>query len=128
NFKRRYARPRPSQLHPALMPPIDPPKHAAFPSGHSTQAHLTAHILKHLMPDMVRHHYGAWDAGSQSRPEIERDPLFDMAERIARNREVMGLHYVSDSVAGEKLAKALYDTMVGWDVLSGIWAEAAKEW
>ena len=41
-FKNLYGRPRPSQLCPALLPPIEIPGHASFPSGHSTQAHLMA--------------------------------------------------------------------------------------
>ena len=39
-------RPRPSQLCPALLPPIDPPGHASYPSGHATETTLVYHILK----------------------------------------------------------------------------------
>jgi hypothetical protein len=34
-----------------------------------------------------------------------RSPLQRTAQRIARNREVIGVHYPSDSAAGEKLAQ-----------------------
>src|SRR5205814_5902365 len=36
HYKWIYQRMRPSQVSPALMPPINPPGHAAFPSGHAT--------------------------------------------------------------------------------------------
>ena len=39
-FKSTYDIPRPSQICPALLPPITVPGHASWPSGHSTQAHF----------------------------------------------------------------------------------------
>ena len=39
-YKGKYKRPRPSELCPALLPPIVVPGHASFPSGHATQARL----------------------------------------------------------------------------------------
>ncbi len=35
-YKRQFHRPRPSQFSPALLPPIEVPGHASFPSGHAT--------------------------------------------------------------------------------------------
>ncbi|MEY8839727.1 hypothetical protein AB9K41_11930 [Cribrihabitans sp. XS_ASV171] len=103
-YKLRHQRPRPSHLCPALMPPIDPPEHASYPSGHATQAWLVAHLLneatgRKLDPD------GTVTLQGQ---DERRNPLHDMAARIARNREVMGLHYPSDSEAGRRLAYAAY--------------------
>ena len=40
-------------------------------------------------------------------------PLRQMADRIARNREVLGLHYRSDSVAGKTLADRAFTTVMG---------------
>ena len=48
-YKRLYGRPRPSELCPALLPPIAVPGHASFPSGHSTQAHLMALCLMDVL-------------------------------------------------------------------------------
>ena len=90
HFKETFNRPRPSHLHPALRPPIPVPGHASYPSGHSTQAHLMALFVIDAMP-----------AGLQPRiGEI----LTALAGRIARNREIAGLHYLSDSVCGKTLA------------------------
>jgi hypothetical protein len=90
-FKIMYARPRPSQLCPALLPPIEVPGHASFPSGHSTQAHLMA-----LCMDLV------FNGGPLQ--ATMGDDLWTLADRIARNREIAGLHYPSDSHAGKAFA------------------------
>jgi membrane-associated phospholipid phosphatase len=78
-YKHKFNRPRPSQLRPS------------FPSGHSTQSHLIAHFLERAIG--IKH------------PAYEL--LHPLGNRIAINREVMGLHYRSDSVAGEELAEKL---------------------
>ena len=44
-YKNKFQRPRPSQLSPNLMPPIEVPGHASFPSGHSTEAYTLAYCL-----------------------------------------------------------------------------------
>ncbi len=103
-FKFHYQRPRPNQLCPALMPPIANPQHAAYPSGHSTQAHLIAHI----MTETVGARANTQHIKHGTTDPITRNPYFDMAERIARNREVLGLHYRSDSMAGMRLAAELF--------------------
>ena len=41
--------------------------------------------------------------------------LYRLAERVARNREVMGLHYPSDSRAGFILAKGIADILLRLD-------------
>jgi hypothetical protein len=79
------------------MPPIAVPGHAAYPSGHATEAYLMAKCLEKVMPVAA------------STPVDPNDPettaLQRMAQRIARNREVLGVHYPSDSAAGKKLAE-----------------------
>src|SRR5204862_7318007 len=39
HYKYQFKRPRPSQVCPALLPILEVPGHAAFPSGHSLLAH-----------------------------------------------------------------------------------------
>jgi membrane-associated phospholipid phosphatase len=87
-YKEQYNRPRPSQLRPALLPSMEVPGHAAYPSGHSTESHLIAGLLEMVLEDT-----------NPARPL-----LHPLADRIAINREVMGLHYRSDSEAGISLA------------------------
>ena len=92
HFKGVHDRPRPSHISPALLPPIEVPGHASYPSGHSTQAHLFAHCGKAMLPQ-------------EPGVGVVVDAL---AARIARNREIAGLHYESDSMAGAYLAGAIF--------------------
>ena len=52
--KAYWNRPRPSQLYPVLLPPIAVPAHAAYPSGHATEAHLLAMVLEEILPHEVQ--------------------------------------------------------------------------
>jgi membrane-associated phospholipid phosphatase len=104
-YKYKYDRARPSRLSPRLMPPIDPPGHASFPSGHATQARLIALCLEQVMPSAI-----IPVISSVSNPDA--GPLRKMADRIARNREVLGLHYPSDSKAGKALADETFSLMM----------------
>ena len=90
-YKDKFKRVRPSQLCPALLPPIAVPGHASFPSGHSTQAHLAAACVKLALP-------------KNNTLKTLSQALDVLAHRIARNREIGGLHYPSDSAAGKELA------------------------
>jgi PAP2 superfamily len=90
-FKNMYGRPRPSQLCPALLPPIEIPGHASFPSGHSTQAHLMALCMNDVFNGLPQQ-------------DTMVDDLWTLADCIARNREIAGLHYPSDTDAGVAIA------------------------
>lgn len=100
HYKGRFLRPRPSRLFPQLLPPIEVPGHAAFPSGHATQSMLIALCLAKVMPDAVKLPLITLPDSSK----VPYGPVFRLAERIGRNREVLGLHYPSDSKAGRALA------------------------
>ncbi len=50
HYKERFNRMRPSSVMPGLLPPLTVPGHAAYPSGHSTQAYLIAMCLEVVMP------------------------------------------------------------------------------
>jgi hypothetical protein len=105
-----YNRPRPSRLSPRLMPLIEVPGHASFPSGHATQSLLAALLLAEVMPMQAR------------------DPLLALAVRIARNREVMGLHYPSDSRAGRHLAKETFKLLRESETVKEMMKKARAEW
>jgi hypothetical protein len=130
HYKRSFNRPRASQFSPSLLPPIDPPGHASFPSGHATEAHLMALCLKEVMP---------LEASAEAIPgNPDSAPLQRMAQRIARNREVLGLHYPSDSAAGKKLAEQTFrilkecpsvkDVQPAAPTTPTFISEAKKEW
>jgi membrane-associated phospholipid phosphatase len=95
HFKQQANRPRPSHVCPALLPPIQVPGHASHPSGHATQAHLIAACVKLALP-----------AAGTLTAALSAD-LDALAARIARNREIAGLHYPSDSAAGLALATGI---------------------
>jgi hypothetical protein len=122
-YKSVYRRVRPSTLCPGLTPPWGPPRHPAFPSGHSTVAHLVALLLLSV-PGIARR-FGIIEGGNVGRqPEWLRDmaqqsygidqrcALLWLAWRIARGRERLGLHYRSDSAAGRRLAALVWDECV----------------
>jgi len=102
HYKHVFDRPRPSWEMPALMPPVPVPGHSSFPSGHSTQAHLMAMcmglVFDRAIP-LLRH------------KEALKETLNALARRVARNREIAGLHYRSDSEAGEILASHVLDRL-----------------
>jgi hypothetical protein len=113
-WKGYYQRVRPSQLMPALMPPISIPGHASFPSGHATQSKLVALCIEQLLPGYQQDATKKLPAApSQGSLCDELTPnLRHLARRIARNREIAGLHYPSDSVGGRILAKQIFSTML----------------
>ncbi|GJE13579.1 hypothetical protein [Methylobacterium longum] len=98
HFKGIYQRRRPSQRAPALLPPVPVPGHPAYPSGHATQAHLMALCVRRALPaNGIRQQLG---------------PVLNaLANRIARNREIAGLHFGSDSRAGAQLAQQIVDIL-----------------
>lgn len=117
-FKGLYQRPRPSMLCPALLPPLPMPGHASFPSGHSTQSHLMAQCMNDIL------------TGRPQLPAMQTD-LLALADRIARNRELAGLHYPSDSAAGKTLADGLHTALtalVSTTYYQSAMAAAKAEW
>ncbi len=120
--KNKHQRPRPSQISPALMPPIDVPGHAAFPSGHATEAHTVALTLAAVLARAA--------AIAPPRPVVpsQPEPLDRLAQRIARNREVLGLHYPSDSAAGKALAQRTVAIFGDCPTIDALTTAAAAEW
>jgi hypothetical protein len=101
-FKSEYDLPRPSQICPALLPPIPVPGHSSWPSGHATQAHLMKNCMIRV--------FAAPTLSAHDRGVLTTD-LTVLADEIARNREIAGLHYPKDSEGGARLAELL-DTQI----------------
>jgi membrane-associated phospholipid phosphatase len=76
------------------------PGHASFPSGHATQAFLMALFIEQALTVTLKAYA----------PIVARE-LKVLAVRIARNREIAGLHYPTDSDAGRQLAQSLLNTL-----------------
>lgn len=92
-LKNHYNRPRPYQfalytaqdLHPF---PTRSGHSPAYPSGHACQAHFLMALVAFKNPKKTK-------------------PLLDLAKKIADTRLAMGVHYPSDNLFGERIAKAL---------------------
>lgn len=78
--KEHWNRPRPFLASDAVKPQ-QRPDGATYPSGHGTLARLYAIVLADLLPD-------------------QRRLIFERADRFARGRLVLGVHYPSDVEAG----------------------------
>ena len=124
-YKDHFKRVRPSVLRPGLIPPFGPPAHPAFPSGHSFLAHFIALLLLeipglHQRLGVLPAGQDLSDAGLLRRPEWDdldaqdliASPLLSISQRIAVNRERIGVHYPSDSFASRHLAAGLWDAMM----------------
>jgi acid phosphatase (class A) len=85
-LKYRYNRPRPYELDPDLEP-LERPSFPAYPSAHSANSYVAALVLAELLPE-------------------QRTELLANAAELAYSREVLGVHFASDSAAGEQLARA----------------------
>jgi membrane-associated phospholipid phosphatase len=83
------------------MPPVPVPGHSSYPSGHATQARLIALCMTYVL-GLVRPALPAGDIAAIT------ETLAALARRVARNREIAGLHFPSDSQAGQKLAEAAF--------------------
>lgn len=72
---------------------IDIPTHPAYPSGHATQTMYIATILTHFDQD-------------------NKELYEQIADEISTNREIAGLHYRSDSLAGYELGRKLANKLI----------------
>ena len=101
-FKHALACWRPVEYNAQVQPMITTPGHGAFPSGHATQVHAVAYVLKKLLSSISIPGY----------PTVI-DQLDRQAARIATNRVVAGVHFPVDSMAGRMLGVALGEYFVG---------------
>jgi len=112
-FKHALAVARPHEVNPAILPAILTPAHGSFPSGHATEAFTVAGVLAALLA-----------------PQAVGPVLGRLAARIAHNREVAGVHYPMDSVAGCTLGGVLADYLVarctGGGALQPRWLDGSQ--
>jgi len=109
HLKAEFDRVRPHILEKAISPTIEVPGHPAYPSGHATEAYFFAEIFSLLAPE-------------------KHEELLKSANRVARHREIAGVHYPSDTEAGKVLALQ-YARWVQEDPrIAELIEEAKKEW
>nr|WP_176422259.1 phosphatase PAP2 family protein [Bradyrhizobium sp. 2S1]MCK7665656.1 phosphatase PAP2 family protein [Bradyrhizobium sp. 2S1] len=109
HFKLKFNRARPQQICPALVPLINSPGHASFPSAHSLESHLIALSLAEIDP------------------QHPKRALVALADRIGRNREVAGVHYPSDTAAGRDIARQAFDILKTCPTFKTTLIEAKRE-
>ena len=94
---------RPDQVDGRILPMIPTPAHFSFPSAHATEAYAVLTVLEAL----IKH----W--GSYADEEARIAMLRRLAERIAVNRTVAGVHFPIDSWAGAVLGTAVGRAVLG---------------
>jgi membrane-associated phospholipid phosphatase len=100
-LKNHYLMRRPAQVYPLIMPLIDGPDTPSFPSSHSLQAHLITGVLKLALTPSVPPPSVFPPPGPPPPPcATTADALDVLADRVAYNREVAGVHYPMDTLAG----------------------------
>ncbi len=77
--------PRPYLADKRVKPLIEPHTNPSYPSGHTAAGYVWAHLLSLLLPE-------------------ESDEFYRHAERIARHRVLVGMHYPNDLDGGRQLA------------------------
>jgi undecaprenyl-diphosphatase len=87
-LKKLSQRPRPCQIEPHCWSKVLPPDKFSFPSGHTMTAFSIALVVSYFYPSLE----GA---------------LFFLALSIAVSRIVLGMHFLSDVLAGAILGVAL---------------------
>lgn len=107
-LKLKYARVRPYVLEQEIEN-LEETDWAAYPSGHASNAYITAFILQELAPD-----YGAL---------FLRD-AFDMT----RSREILGVHYPSDGEAARLLARQFVDSLFTSEAFVSDFKKVQLEW
>ncbi|MCB1342872.1 MAG: phosphatase PAP2 family protein [Pseudooceanicola sp.] len=100
-YKLELHRPRPAQVLPGLFPFLPTPSHPSYPSNHATQSRTVSKLLS--------------DAVAGTAAAVYQNALAALATRIGVNRERAGLHYASDTAAGNRLGDALADKLGALD-------------
>jgi acid phosphatase (class A) len=113
-YKYKFLRVRPYVLEPALDN-LEETNWAAYPSGHSANSYVNAYIYAALMPAFT-------------------DVFLKDAYAMAHSREIIGVHYPSDSEVSRQLAqqlvKALFENekfRKDFELVKKEWQEKAKE-
>src|SRR3954454_19911314 len=110
-YKNLHKQPRPVQVYPALMPVILTPGHPSLPSGHALQCDLIADCVAEAVP-------------------VLEQPARALAERIARNREIAGVHFPRNRIASRQIAEHLRSVLYNQEtgVMNELMDQIAREY
>ena len=91
-FKYRYDRLRPYDLEPRIER-LETPNFPAYPSAHSGNSWVAAYVFSEILPS-------------------ERQVFERGAAEMAFSREILGVHFPSDSMSGRSLARQIVDRLM----------------
>lgn len=113
-YKYKFLRVRPYVLEPALKNQEET-NWAAYPSGHSANSYVNAYLYAELAPEFT-------------------DVFLKDAYDMAHSREIIGVHFPSDSEASRVLARQLVNELFknekflkDFELVKAEWAEKSKE-
>lgn len=107
-LKFKYSRIRPNAIDPRIKPLQETPW-AAFPSGHASFSHILAYLYSELAPEFS-------------------DIFVKDAHDIAHSREVIGVHFPSDSESGRVFARQFVDRLLKNPEFAAEFAKVKAEW
>lgn len=109
HYKHIIQRARPTQLEPKLTTVVPIPGNSAYPGGHAAQSYSMALVLGMLDP-------------------THKDAYVQRAMEGAHRREIAGLHYPMDAIAGRRLATAVVDAMLAHPDVKPLYQAAEREY
>jgi len=107
-FKYKYLRVRPYVLD-SDIDNLEETNWAAYPSGHAANSYVNAYIYQELAPEFL---------------EVFIKDAYDMAH----SREIIGVHYPSDSEASRMLSRQLVNKLLQNEKFLKDFEQVKKEW
>jgi acid phosphatase (class A) len=107
-MKFKYLRVRPYTIDPSL-PYLEDANWAAYPSGHAANSYINAYIYQELGPEFT---------------EVFLKDAYDMAH----SREILGVHYPSDSEASRVFARQFVNALFTNEKFLTDFQAVKKEW
>jgi acid phosphatase (class A) len=108
SLKYKYLRVRPYVLEPQLKN-LEETNWAAYPSGHSANSYINAYLFSEFAPEFT-------------------DVFVKDAYDMAHSREILGVHYPSDSEASRVFARHFVNKLFENKKFKADFQEAKKEW
>lgn len=108
SIKFKYNRPRPYMLDPRIRD-MEESRAASYPSGHVTYAYIHAYIYQEMAPEFT-------------------DLFIQKAYAMAHAREIIGVHYPSDSEVSRIFARKFVNLLFQNEQFLRDFENAKKEW